>query len=81
MCDLDPLPTLFLKKCIDERLQPITAILNRSLAEGIMPSSLKCAEVIPVLEKTGMDEEAMSSYRPISNLPFLLKLIKSWQEG
>ena len=30
-CDLDPLPTWLLKKCIDPLQQPITAIINRSL--------------------------------------------------
>jgi len=75
-CDFDPLPTWLLKKCIDPLLQPVTAIVNRSLAEGVMPSSLKCAAVTPLLKKAGMDEEDMSSYRPISNLPFLSKLIE-----
>ena len=70
-CDLDPLPTALLKKSIDSLLQPVTAIINRSLAEGVMPSSLKCAPVTALLKKAGMDEEDMSSYRSISNLPFL----------
>ena len=49
-------------------------MINRSLAEGVMPSSLKCSAVTPLLKEAGMDEEVMSSYRPISNLPFLSKL-------
>ena len=39
--DLDPLPTWLMKKCIATLLQPVTAIINRSLAEGAMPCSLK----------------------------------------
>ena len=51
------------------------AIINRSLAEGVMPSSLKCAAVTPLLKKAGMDEEDMRRYRAMCNLPF------SWEEG
>ena len=65
-CDLDPLPTWLQKNCI----QPTTAIINRSLAERLMPPSLPYAAVIPLLKKNGMDEEDMSSYCPISNLHF-----------
>ena len=36
-CHLDPLPTWLLKKCIYPLLQPITAIINRSLAGEVMP--------------------------------------------
>ena len=32
-CDLDPLPTWFLKKCVDQLLPIITAIVNRSVDE------------------------------------------------
>ena len=35
--DFDPMPTWLLKKCLDPLLQPVTAIENRSLAEGVMP--------------------------------------------
>ena len=41
-----------------------------------MLSSLKCAVVTPLLKKAGRDEEDLSSYRPISNLPFLSKRIE-----
>ena len=46
---------------------------NRSLAEGVMPSSLKCGAVTSLPKKAGMDEEDTRSYRSISNLPFLSK--------
>ena len=70
---MDPEPTWLLEKCIDPLLQPTTAIVNRSLA-GVMPSSLKCAEVTVFLKKAGKDEEDMCSYQAISSLPFLSKL-------
>ena len=35
-CDLDPLPTWLLKKCVDQLLPLITAIINRSMAESVM---------------------------------------------
>ena len=36
-CDLDPLPTWLLKKCVDQLLPLITAIVNRSMDESVMP--------------------------------------------
>ena len=35
-CDLDPLPTWILKKCVDQLLPLITAIVNRSMDESVM---------------------------------------------
>ena len=40
-CDLDPLPTWLLKKCVDQLLPLITAIVNRSMDESVMPLCLK----------------------------------------
>ena len=54
----------------------LTAIINRSLAAGMMISSYKRAAAAPLLKKAGMDEEDMSSYRLTSNFTFLSKLIQ-----
>jgi len=40
-CDLDPLPTWLLKKCVDQLLPLIIAIINRSLVESVMPLCFK----------------------------------------
>ena len=48
---------------IDTLVMPLTYITNLSLIEGIFPSKLKIAQVLP-------------NYRPISLLPFLSKLFE-----
>ena len=74
-CNLDPIPTDLVKKCMDVLLNPISDIVNSSLQEGSFPDSWKCAVVTPLIKKKGMDL-AYKSYRPVSNLPFLSKVIE-----
>ncbi len=40
------------------------------------PNSLKTAVVQPLLKKHNLDNTMLSSYRPISNLPFTCKIIE-----
>ena len=75
-CELDPLPTWLLKDCIDELVTIITAIVNASLEEGYVPDCLKNAIVRPVLKKAGLDQEVFSSYRPVSNLSYVSKILE-----
>ena len=49
--ELDPLPTWLLRQCIQQLLQPITAILIGSLAEAMMPSGTKCSAVTLLLKR------------------------------
>ncbi|KAL7849861.1 hypothetical protein SRHO_G00192100 [Serrasalmus rhombeus] len=53
---------------------PELRIINASLASGIVPPSLKLAAISPILKKPGLAPEDLSNYRPISNLPFLIRL-------
>ena len=75
-CALDPLPTWLLLKCIDKILPLITEIINLSLKNGTMPSTLKHALVKPLLKKASL-EPIKKNYRPVSNLSFLSKIIES----
>ena len=75
-CTLDPLPAGLLKLCLDDLLPVITRIANFSLSSGVFPQALKHASVIPLLKKSGLDTNILSNYRPISNLPFLGKVIE-----
>ena len=75
-CELDPVQTVILKKCLHVLLTPITKIVNLSLGGGYMPDSLKVSQLAPVLKKVSMDPEDMSSFRPISNLQFISKIIE-----
>ena len=74
-CALDPVPTYLVKECVEELLDPITAIINESLSSSSVPGSLKHALVTPRLKKASLPVEP-KSFRPISNLPFISKLIE-----
>ena len=75
-CSLDPIPTWLLKACLGELLPTLTAIVNKSMSEGIFPSVLKKAVVTPLLKKPSLDQEEMKNYRPVSNLSYVSKLIE-----
>jgi hypothetical protein len=74
-CLLDPIPAWLLYKCKSAFIPAITKIINAALSEG-MPLEFKVSSVTPILKKRGLDTEVFSSYRPVSNLPFLSKLIE-----
>ena len=73
-CQLDPIPTSLVKKCVDILAPVITNIINLSMSTGTFPDSFKLAIVTPLLKKPNLDKESLSNYRPISNLSFLSKL-------
>ena len=75
-CDLDPLPTILLKACLDLLIKPITDIINASLCSDLFPEDFKCAHVNPVLNKTTLPKEELNSYRPISHLSFISKILE-----
>lgn len=75
-CSLDPLPTKLLKQVFSCLASDILNIVNTSLLSGTFPSCLKHALVTPLLKKHTLDPLACESYRPISNLPFLCKILE-----
>ena len=48
-CDLDPIPTILLKACLDVLIKPKTDIINASLCYGFFPDDFKCAMLIQFL--------------------------------
>ena len=54
----------------------IVELCNRSLSAGVVPAAFKTAYITPVLKKSGLDSADVKSYRPISNLPVLSKLLE-----
>ena len=75
-CQLDPAPTCLVKE-MRELLSPfISLMFNKSLASGCYSSEFKKAVVRPLLKKHGLDVSQMKNYRPVSNLPFLSKLLQ-----
>ena len=78
-CELDPIPTTLLYENLDILLPTITNIINTSLTTGIVPPDLKTAIVKPLLKKPSHDKQnkkKLKNYRPISNLPFLSKILE-----
>ena len=75
-CELDPLPTSCLKECLDILLPRITSIVNCSLEEAKVPIIYKQAVVRPLLKKPSLDKEVLKNYRPVSNLPFISKVLE-----
>jgi len=53
----------------------ITLLINKSLTVGCFPAAFKEALVRPLLKKVGFDAGNQKSFRPVSNLPFLSKLL------
>jgi len=74
--DADPIPTFVLKQIIDLLAPFITELFNRSLTTGHFPGRFKDAFITPIAKKAGLDPADASSYRPISNLPVLSKLLE-----
>lgn len=75
-CALDALPTRFLKAAIDVLAPFLTALFNKSLSTGCVPEIFKIAYVTPLLKKSDSDATDVRSYRPISNLSVLSKLLE-----
>ena len=75
-CPLDPIPTSLLKDTLDILLPNITSLINKSLALGKVPACFKKALVKPLIKKSTLDPEELKNYRPISNLPFLSKVLE-----
>ena len=59
---------------IDTLVTPLAYITNLSLIEGIFPSELKIAQVLPLYKNN--DPMLFNYYRPISLLPFFSKLFE-----
>ena len=75
-CQLDPAPTWLIKDN-SGLLAPFIALLfDKSLATGRFPSGFKNAVVRPLLKKPDLDASQPKNYRPVSNLPFLSKLLE-----
>ena len=75
-CILDPLPTSIVQEQIDVLVPIITDIINMSLTSGTVPKLFKTAVVTPLLKKTNLDTNNLKNYRPVSNLPFISKILE-----
>jgi hypothetical protein len=72
----DPMPTSVLKQVADLVAPFIVELFNRSLAVGHFPAGFKEAFITPLVKKPGLDVADVNSYRPISNLSVISKLLE-----
>lgn len=53
----------------------ITKLVNLSMASGTFPNMWKEAIMLPLLKKSGI-QPILKNYRPVSNLPFISKIVE-----
>ena len=75
-CLLDPVPTRLLKEILTPVGACLLNMINMSLVTGYVPQSFKVAVIKPLLKKPTLDSGILANYRPISNLPFLSKILE-----
>ena len=73
---LDFIPTSLLKSCSSTFAHVIARLANLSFEQSTFPTMFKTAQVTPLLKKPGLDESDPTSYRPISNLNTISKVLE-----
>lgn len=71
----DGLPAIVLKKCANYLAQPITALFQLSISQGVFPQLWKDSYIIPIHKKGRKNE--VTNYRPIAKLSCIPKLFES----
>uniref|UniRef100_A0AAR2K8P7 Reverse transcriptase domain-containing protein n=1 Tax=Pygocentrus nattereri TaxID=42514 RepID=A0AAR2K8P7_PYGNA len=75
-CTLDAIPSKLLKEILPAIINPILTIVNSSLSLGHVPKAFKLAVIKPLIKKPNLDVTVLSNYRPVSNLPFISKILE-----
>lgn len=75
-CCLDPIPTPLLVNNVESVIDIITEIMNESLVSGVVPLSFRQAVITPILKKSSLSSDELKNFRPVSNLPFLSKILE-----
>uniref|UniRef100_A0A8C6KM71 Reverse transcriptase domain-containing protein n=1 Tax=Nothobranchius furzeri TaxID=105023 RepID=A0A8C6KM71_NOTFU len=75
-CPLDILPSSLFKSAFQSIGPSVLSIINASLVSGQVPAYFKNAVIHPLLKKTSLDPSLHSSFRPISKLPFISKILE-----
>uniref|UniRef100_A0A803THC7 Reverse transcriptase domain-containing protein n=1 Tax=Anolis carolinensis TaxID=28377 RepID=A0A803THC7_ANOCA len=75
-CILDPCPSWLVREARGGLAEWVKVVANASLREGIFPASLELAVIKPLLKKPSLDPTQLDNYWPISNLPFLGKVVE-----
>lgn len=72
---LDGLNMITIQKCASSLHKPLASLANKCLEMGVYPKKLKHAKVVPVYK--GGDRKSAKSYRPISLLSPINKILES----
>ena len=75
-CELDIIPTEFLKKVLVHCIPAIAKVVNLSLSMEHFFEDWKLAIVRPLIKSIKKGTEK-SNYRPVSNLQFISKVLKN----
>jgi hypothetical protein len=78
---MDGIPTSVLKKGVEVLARAILHLVNWSMAEVRVPASFKIGKVHPIHKGKGKPQEDPASYRPVSILPALSKVLESHVKG
>jgi hypothetical protein len=78
---VEEIPTSVLKKGVEILAGPISHLVNRSLAEGKVPAQFKIVRVHPIHKGKRKPREDPRSYRPVSILPAMSKVLESLVKG
>ncbi len=75
-CLLDPVPTKLLIELLPVAEEPFLNIINSSLSLSHVPKLFKLVVIEPLIKKPKLDPCELANYRPISNLPFMSKMLE-----
>ena len=75
-CSLDPINISKLGEAYESAAPAVGVIINSSFDEGHFVATEKHGLIRPYLNKTGLDINELSNYRPVTNLTRLSKIIE-----
>ena len=75
-CSLDPASTSLVKSLLPLLADTMANMVNASFREGVFPATLKHAIVQQWLKKPKLNPDDLNSYRSISNLSFVSKIVE-----
>ena len=71
----DPIPASVYKHLVNDLIPHINILVNKSLSTGSV-EGIKESVISPLIKKYKLDHDANKSYRPISNIEFISKIIE-----
>ena len=74
---LDVIPQIHFQNIWPKMIQVVCRLINSSLISGVFPSMFKESHITPLLKSPTLDPDVLQSYRPVSNLTFLSKVLET----